>query len=232
VSLTSVLFAAAIGILGGLRHAFEPDHLAAVSTMVVRERTSFRRITFAATWGFGHALMLLCVGGLLASVRMELPERVTDMFEGIVGVVLVVLGVRSIALARRLPDVRASVVHHSHGKQTHAHPSHGHHVHLFRRTFSAGPLLVGLTHGLAGSGALATLVIAKTDSTAWALSFIALYGAGATLGMALMAALISVPLTHVARRPFALRATVAASGLVSAAMGVVWLAPLVSRNLL
>lgn len=232
--LASFLFAAIVGLAQGLRHAFEPDHLAAVSTMVVGEHSSRKRIAFAATWGVGHALMLLCVGGILAAVRMELPERLSDAFEGLVGLVLIGLGVRSILLARTLHAAHAHAAPgsaHQHGDLVHEHTSIGRHVHMFKQTFSASPLLVGLTHGLAGSGALAALVIARTQSTAWALSFIALYGAGATLGMALMAAVISLPLTHVARKPLALRFTVMASGFISAATGVFWLIPIVSKAL-
>src|SRR6188508_1901437 len=97
--LIEVLTGSGLGSLLGMRHALEPDHLAAVTTMVSRERSSVRAALLGAWWGFGHTLALLVVGAALVIVRAELPAAISDAFELAVALMLIVLGIRSVQVA-------------------------------------------------------------------------------------------------------------------------------------
>src|SRR5579864_681003 len=141
------------GLLQGMRHAVEPDHLAAVSTLVAERRSPRSAASYAIAWGTGHALVLLAVGGALLLLRARMPERIAAVFELTVAVMLVALGVR--ALWRALAAGR-----------TGESAPHSHQELPPRRRFALArqPLAVGCIHGLAGSGALAALVVAQMPS--------------------------------------------------------------------
>jgi hypothetical protein len=197
------------GLLNGMRHALEPDHVAAVTSMVCGEKSTGRTVRFATLWGLGHALMLLVVGGALHALRFELPERVGSAFELLVAFVLVGLGLRS------LLQVRSQVRDQVRGAAANGGtPSKHVHARL--------PFAVGLVHGLAGSGAMAAFAAAHASSAHVGLFFIALYAGGAVLGMATLAGLAGWPLARAAKRAGFARGLVLASGLGSAILGVVW----------
>src|SRR5256714_684357 len=148
-----------LGSLLGMRHALEPDHLTAVSTLVTGERSSVRAAMLGASWGVGHTLSLVIVGAALVVLRTEMPARVADIFEMFVAVMLVALGIRAIVLAVRQGPIGPAHTHH-HGHIVHKHAGATPHVHVGRWTLARRPLLVGAVHGLAGSGALTALVLA------------------------------------------------------------------------
>jgi high-affinity nickel-transport protein len=215
--MLEALLGCALGLLHGARHAFEPDHVAAVSTVVAEQRSARASMRFALAWGAGHALTLLVVGGLLFALRREMPSRLGDAFELVVAVMLVALGARAVALAVR----RGAFVGHSHSE------SGGNAV--ASSTHLRRPLLIGLVHGLAGSGALAAMVASELPSLVSALVFMALYGLGAACGMAAIAGVAGLPLARLAQTPKALPRLVAATGVLSLGLGVAWGAPLVAR---
>src|SRR5206468_327461 len=150
----------ALGLLHGMRHALEPDHVAAVSTLIAEQRTARSSVRFAVAWGAGHGLTLLVVGGLLFVFRREMPARVGDAFELAVALMLVALGARALVIAFRT-GARGAVATHAHGPRQHAHAQAGEHLHVRGWTLARRPLLVGLVHGLAGSGALAAMVMSE-----------------------------------------------------------------------
>ncbi|HEX8954430.1 MAG TPA: urease accessory protein UreH, partial [Polyangia bacterium] len=94
-----------LGMLLGMRHALEPDHLAAVSTLVASERSARRGALLGMYWGIGHSVALFAVGGVLAALHRQMPARAADAFELAVAVMLVALGVRAMraALASAVP---------------------------------------------------------------------------------------------------------------------------------
>src|SRR5918992_492138 len=94
-----LLASSGLGSLLGMRHALEPDHLAAVSTLVSRERSGAKAALMGVWWGVGHTLALLLVGAALVLLRAEMPAAVSDLFELGVGVMLVALGIRAIRQA-------------------------------------------------------------------------------------------------------------------------------------
>src|SRR4051812_20786543 len=92
-----VITGSALGTLFGMRHALEPDHLTAVSTMMTGERSSVRAAMLGASWGLGHTLSLVAVGAVLVVLQAEMPARVAQLFELGVAIMLIALGVRAIA---------------------------------------------------------------------------------------------------------------------------------------
>jgi hypothetical protein len=207
-----VLLGGVVGVASGMRHAIEPDHLAAVSTLVTsrggESANSGATVRFAAAWGFGHALMLLVVSGALVLTRREMPEAVGATFEVVVGAMLVALGVRALL---------GGAVH----AHEHAHP----HAHADLRR----PLVVGLVHGLAGSGALTALTLASIGTPLAGLAYIALYGFGAMVGMAMLAGLAGAPLARLAKSDRAMRGLAGLTGVMSLAIGLVWGAQALGR---
>lgn len=215
------LIAATLGLLLGIRHAFEPDHLAAVSTLAADERTTKGGLFLGALWGIGHSGALLLVAGSLAVVETQMPVRLTDAFELAVGAMIVALGLRAIGRAIREGQT-GKVRRHQHGELLHAHPAQNAHLHLSRWTLATRPLLVGVIHGLAGSGALTALVLAELPSVSARLGYIALFGAGNVVGMAMLSALWGAPLAKLQRAPKMMAACLLGVGIVSVSSGAWW----------
>jgi len=209
------------GLAQGVRHALEPDHLAAVSTLVAERKSARSAASYAVAWGVGHALVLLAVGGALLLVRAQLPHRIGALFELAVAAMLVVLGVR--ALRRAYVDAAVGTpVAHAHAHHAHAHAGPADHVHVRGLTLARRPLLVGCVHGLAGSGAIAALVMAQMPSAAAGFVYIVVFGSGATLGMAALAGLAGVPLAKLARTRRGVPVMLGVTGTLSLLLGIAW----------
>ena len=172
---------AALGSLLGMQHAFEPDHLAAVATLMTGERSSAKAAWLGAWWGLGHTLTLLAAGTALVVLRAEMPAPATEAFE--LGVVLLLVGFGARAIYQAACGAIPRRTH------SHAKPATSRLVDIDRWTL-ARPLLVGAVHGLAGSGALTALVVATLPSTATRLGYLALFGIGSTLGMVALSGLL------------------------------------------
>ncbi len=198
-----------LGVLLGMRHALEPDHLAAVSLLVARRRSPAAGLVVGALWGVGHTLALFAVGCVLALIGRHLPAGAAAGFELLVAVMLVALGTRAIAGAVR---ERSAVAVADAGASSPA---------TDRAPWQ--PLIVGVIHGLAGSGALTALVVARLPSALARLLYIALFGAGAAIGMACLTGLAGWPLARMSRSsPRLLRGVSASAGLISLALGSFW----------
>src|SRR5262245_46482199 len=118
--LLEIATGSTFGALVGMRHALEPDHLAAVSTLVANERGPSRAAFLGLCWGLGHTLALVAVGAALVLLRAEMPTRLSDLFEFGVALMLVGLGTRAVALAVRQGATGPSAAHH-HGSIVHTH---------------------------------------------------------------------------------------------------------------
>jgi ABC-type nickel/cobalt efflux system permease component RcnA len=216
-----------LGSLLGMRHALEPDHLAAVSTLVSEERSSYQAALLGVCWGLGHTLALVAAGAVLVVLRAEMPTRVADLFELLVAVMLIALGVRAIFQAAR--QGRSGPVHaHQHRGRVHAHASGAAHVHIGTWTLAVRPLIVGAVHGLAGSGALTALVLATLPTTSAQLAYMGLFGLGSTIGMAALSGLLGWPLARLGANRALARAISMTVGVVSTGLGIVWGYPLVT----
>jgi hypothetical protein len=210
-----------LGLAIGARHALEPDHLAAVSTLVA-ERPGWRRgALMGAAWGLGHAAALAVVGAALILADAAMPAAVVRGLELGVALLLVVHGARALIQAARAGGTGA-VVRHRHRAGEHEHAAVVPHVHVGGRALAWRPLVIGVVHGLAGSGALAAAAIAELSSGAARLGFIATFALGSIAGMAALSAAAGAGLRPLARHPSMTRALISASGAASAVIGVWW----------
>ena len=191
------------GLLLGMRHAVEADHLAAVASMSAGTRDRLSTVLRGATWGLGHTISLLVVGGLTLGLGLALPD--TPWFERAVGLMLIVLGANVFLRMRR---ARIHVHVHSHDDglvhlHAHRHEAGTRHAHAHRhahRRFDVKAVCVGMVHGLAGSAALLLLIASAMTSPWVGFAYIAVFGVGSIIGMAALSAVIAVPLTFSARR--------------------------------
>jgi high-affinity nickel-transport protein len=223
-----VIASSGFGSLLGMRHALEPDHLAAVSTMVSRERSGFRAAWLGLCWGLGHTTSLVVVGAALVLLRAEMPASMTDLFELGVALMLVGLGLRAIVTAVREGSDGPSVVHR-HGAIVHRHAGGAAHVHLGGWTLARRPLLVGALHGLAGSGALTALVLATLPTTAARVGYLVLFGVGSTLSMAAMSGLLGWPLARLGSHRAVTRSISLIVGCLTTILGFAWGYPILAQ---
>jgi ABC-type nickel/cobalt efflux system permease component RcnA len=199
-----------LGLVFGLKHATEADHIVAVSTIVSEQRSLLRSATVGALWGVGHTISLIVVGIIVLALRVSVPERVAHWLE--FGVALMIIGLGTSALLRVRKGRRRDVhLHqHKHDGVSHVHLHfHEHetehtgkvsaHSHVVSR-IGFKPLLIGAMHGLAGSAALTLLVLTQINSTALGLLYLTVFGIGSILGMLLMSGLIGLPFALSARK--------------------------------
>jgi len=213
-----LLASAGFGAVLGLRHALEPDHLAAVSTLMTGERSSAKAAWLGACWGVGHTLTLLAAGALLVFFQADMPAIASDMFELGVVLLLVAFGMRATYLG---VSGRAGRPTHSHKRRMSVPDG--------RWTIARRPLIVGAVHGLAGSGAITALVVATLPSTATRLSYLLLFGMGTTAGMAVLSGLLGWPLARAGGHHTTVGVLSLAVGGVSIALGLFWCYPLLGR---
>ena len=191
-----------LGLLLGLKHATEPDHVAAVATIVSGQRSVRRSSLVGALWGMGHTSALFLAGGVILALRLTIPQSVAMVLEFLVGLMLIALGIQGFRRAAR--SVRFHVHTHSHGDAVHTHL----HVHagpeeVHQQHHTALPkqcFWIGVMHGLAGTGAVTVLVLAAVPSTAAGLGYLLLFGLGSILGMMTMSAVIGIPFVLTAGR--------------------------------
>ena len=203
-----LLAALVLGVVLGLRHSLDPDHVVAVSTIVSEYRNPLRSFWVGVSWGLGHTTTLLLIGIVIIALRLAIPDRLALLLEFSVGIMLVGLGVQ--------------VMYKFREKMVHQHP-HGHeenaHLHFHSHTQDAGhsrehhkikgigrpflrkkSYLVGTVHGVAGSAALTLLVLASIESPLAGMAYVLLFGVGSVLSMGLMTIFISLPFSFSANR--------------------------------
>lgn len=238
----------AVGFFLGMRHATDPDHVIAVTTIVSNQRNSMRAAMIGAFWGVGHTLTIFVVGAGIILFNLVIPVRVGLSMELSVAVMLIILGVWNVAGFLRavpvpgVPVAAEKVVHthsHSHGEFVHNHPhTHAHesqsdsrdHVpvdwmdRVFGRVSAyqyVRPLVVGIVHGLAGSAAVALLVLTTIRNVHWAVAYLLIFGVGTIAGMMLITMSIASAFTMMGkgRQKFSRRLALA-SGLLSLGFGI------------
>ena len=191
-----ILTSLSLGFTVGLMHAFDPDHLVAMSTMVSRERAIRRSSLLGAMWGLGHTTSLALVGLAVLALQLTIPPSLSKGMELAVAMMIVGLGGHLIwQSAKELNLHRHS---HAHDGPTHAHvhlhrqhdlSNHQHHgVRSPTKTFA-----IGIIHGLAGSAALILAVMTTMTSTLQGFLYILVFGLGSIGGMLLMSAIMSMP---------------------------------------
>lgn len=247
--MTSLLAVCVLGFFLGMRHATDPDHVIAVTTIVSRHRTTAGAAMIGALWGVGHTLTIVVVGAGIILLGWVIPPRVGLSLELSVGLMLIVLGLMNLTgVLQRVTEIVTppagppGTVHahpHPHGDYVHTHV-HGHepesHPHAPDQTplarldrwlgrlglyQTARPLVVGVVHGLAGSAAVALLVLTTIGNTGWSILYLLLFGAGTIVGMMLVTAGIAWPLAHAgARFPSLPQRLRVASGVISLVFGL------------
>jgi hypothetical protein len=206
-----------------MRHALEPDHLAALSVLLTGERSVRKAAWLGVYWGIGHTLTLLVAGTLLVVLRADMPPIASDILAGAVAVMLVGFGIRAMYLSAAPAPVSPT---HSHvHRPTSGSASAG------RWSLARRPLLVGAVHGLAGSGALTALVMATIPSIGARLTYLALFGIGSTVGMAALSGLLGWPIARVGTHGVVARSVSLTVGCISIVLGLYWLYPLIGRLL-
>ena len=199
--MTGVLL---LGLLFGMKHAMEADHVAALATLATRSQSVGQTVRLGATWGLGHTFTLLLFGGFVLALDVVMPQRLAQGLEFLVGLMLVVLGIdllRRVARERvhfhihRHPDIGVHLHAHSHAGETIEHDPE-HHKHGHSRSLHVRALLVGMMHGMAGSAALILLTLETVASPRLGFLYLALFGLGSILGMALLSVVIAIPLRY------------------------------------
>ena len=217
-----------LGSLLGMRHALEPDHLAAVTTLVTGERGGYKAAFLGTCWGLGHTLALLVAGTVLVLLRAEMPAR-----DGRCLRILRRAHADRARPARDLPGGAAgsgrSGARPPSRPHVHVHQGAPAHIHIGTWTLARRPLLVGAVHGLAGSGALTALVVTTLPTTGGAAHLHGRVrsgidaGDGGAVRPARLAARARRPAPPAGARP------VARVGCVSTVLGLVWGYPLMGR---
>jgi len=219
--MTSLVAGWLFGLVLGMRHACEPDHLAAVSTLIDARRGGGKAtMAVGAFWGTGHALALLTVAGVLALLRARLPVSLSLAFELMVALMLMGLGARALLRERRRWREPAGGGAGGPSVEPRVAPLNGEAAPGW--TWAGRPLLVGLVHGLAGSGALAALVMANLPSLAARLGYIALFSLGSIVGMSALTTFAAWQLTRVARSLRLARGLATVTGSLSLGLGGWW----------
>lgn len=215
----------ALGLLLGMRHATDADHVLAVTTIVTRQRELSGAALTGLLWGLGHSMTVLAVGSLIIAFKLVIPYRIGVGMEVSVGLMLIALGVSNLASfvsrsgsGRRTESDRTHGHLHSHGDYVHNHPpGNKPHVHPHQpdqtplaaidRRFSrsqvymyARPVVVGVVHGLAGSSAVSLLVVAAVREPRWSIAYLIVFGMGTIAGMTLITIVVGSALRSVGDR--------------------------------
>jgi ABC-type nickel/cobalt efflux system permease component RcnA len=230
-----------LGLFLGMRHSTDPDHVVAVSTIVSRQRSIRSSATIGLLWGLGHTLTIFLVGSAIIIFGVVIPPRLGLSMEFCVALMLILLGVLNLTgvmrwiteqftpmkrVAASQPAASLDRIFENPGNTNQRVPGS---IELFLdRTIgklglyqTIRPLVVGLVHGLAGSAAVALLVLSTIKSPVWSTAYLLVFGFGTMVGMMLMTAAISIPLVYTGKKFSKInRQLTAISGLASMAFGI------------
>lgn len=223
-----------LGLLLGMRHSTDPDHVVAVSTIVSRQRSIKHSAVIGLLWGLGHTLTIFLVGSLIIIFGVIIPPRLGLSMEFSVALMLILLGVLNLTgvlrwiTERFTPAQTVNAVSQKTSEcatlieSTMAKPEVGKTgVGKLGMYQTVRPFAVGLVHGLAGSAAVALLVLSTIRSPVWATAYLLVFGVGTMVGMMLMTTAIAVPLAYTGRKFLKVnRFMTTTSGVLSMAFGL------------
>ena len=212
-----------LGFLVGMQHAFEPDHVAAVSSIAARDTRIADIVKHGLTWGLGHSLTLFSFAGAAIVLDWAIPDILAQPLEAAVGIMVVGLGAR---VLWRLWRDRVPSHQCGHGIQLiHQHATASCRIGANAKDdrghgFRWRSLAVGLMHGMAGSAALLVLTVSRVADPVQGVGYVALFGLGSMMGMGALSSIIAVPLVASARLLTSLHRTLqVAVGLITVGIG-------------
>ena len=198
-----------LGILTGFRHSIEADHIAAVSMIIASDdKNKLKRAPIlGALWGLGHTTSLFAAGLIVLILAVNIPEKVSNTLEFGVGVMLVYLAITTLT-GFKIGKFVKGLLHHD---EIHSHPhvhqeydvihTHEHNHYHDEKEHQHGhkALIVGMIHGMAGSGALMLVVLSTINSIPLGLAYITLFSVGSILGMMALSTIIGLPFAKAKR---------------------------------
>ena len=234
--MTQFLELAGFGFLLGMRHATDADHVIAVTTILNRSKRFLDTTLIGALWGLGHTITVVIVGILIIGFNIVIPPPVGLAMEFAVALMLIALGILNLtgglrSITERLtPPAPMHAHEHAHGEAAHGH-LHGHGsneqlsgqgvVGRLGRYQLVRPVAVGLVHGLAGSAAVALLVLATIQDPGTAMAYLLVFCVGVAAGMAILTTVIGLPFFLSSRRSIEVnRWLTIVSGVLSLAFGL------------
>jgi high-affinity nickel-transport protein len=216
-----------LGFFLGMRHASDPDHVVAVMTIVTRQRGVAKAGVIGALWGMGHTLTIFLVGASIILFKVVIPPRLGLSMEFAVGLMLILLGVLNLTgvlhgLQHRFaPALLATEPAPAPNDLRSTGNWLERHICEMGLYNALRPLVVGLVHGLAGSAAVAILVMTTIADPRWAIAYLLLFGLGTIAGMAIMTTAMALPVVYTGRKMTHWnQALTVGSGVLSVAFGM------------
>lgn len=210
------------GIALGCLHAFDIDHIVAVSAFTDRQANRWSAARMGAMWGLGHTAVLLVVGSILVIFRLSIPQIIQDGSELLVGVLLVVLGIWTIRGVMKKRRIHIHTHEHDGAQHVHFHSHHGDADHTHSHTHSLFAL--GAVHGFAGTGSIVVLIpVSFAESWIPGMTFLTVFGIGSMISMAAFSLILSA-VANTSRSERLLTSVQGFAGLASLAVGILWIA--------
>jgi len=189
------------GLLLGMKHATEPDHIVAVSTIASRTNKLSLSSLAGVFWGIGHTLTLLVVGMIVISLKQHIPEIVVTWMEMAVGMMIIVLAVASFRATWRMNEHQPLRIQHLHMKS----------------------MLIGVVHGMAGSAGMVLLALTTVETSWQAFALIVAFGLGTVIGMMIFTTLLGLPFLFARPKQTLYRALVQVVSIFSLVYGVYYM---------
>ena len=209
-NLGPIVFITGLGLILGMRHSTDADHVVAISTIVTKQRSIRNAAVIGSVWGLGHTITIFIVGSLIILFGVEIPPRLGLSMEFSVAIMLVLLGILNLTgVLQKLTSRFTPVI--GAPKDRVALEAKRNRLSKMEKLLdnSVGrlgvyqcirPLAIGLVHGLAGSAAVALLVLSTIHSPVWATVYLLVFGVGTMVGMMCMTAMIAAPLAFAGDR--------------------------------
>ena len=209
ITLFSVL---AIGFLLGIKHAIEPDHVIAVSTIASKSRKLWDASLAGVFWGIGHTATLFTIGIILILMKDDISHKWSMSLEFLVGIMLVYLGITSFLSSRKNKQ-------HAHLQEEHSENDQ-----LNMRELSYfKSLFIGFVHGLAGSAAMVLLTMSAVDSVWQGSLYILIFGVGTTIGMLVFTTILGIPFVLSKKRFTLSRSLIMFTATISVLFGIYYM---------